>query len=151
MTTTTAPQVALTRVFNAPRALVYRAVTDPEQLASFWGPHGNKIDQVEMDIRPAGRISWHETFPADPEIWTNGWIDLTEVVDGEVLDGIMHITGHLPGNFQPFETRMRLEFHDEPEGQTRIEVSQWLPEHLAAPTINGWGEQFEKLGTTLGL
>lgn len=30
MSTTTAPQLALTRVFNAPRALVYRAFTDPD-------------------------------------------------------------------------------------------------------------------------
>lgn len=151
MTTTTAPQVALTRVLNAPRDLVYRAFVEPDQFAAFWGPHGNVIDQVEMDLRPGGRMSWHETFPADPNIWTNGWIDLTEVIQGEVLDGIMHITGHLPGNFQPFETRMRLEFHDETDGRTRLEISQWLPEHLAAPTVNGWGESLAKLESTLGV
>jgi hypothetical protein len=28
--------------------------TQPDQLASFWGPHGNVIDGVELDVRPGG-------------------------------------------------------------------------------------------------
>jgi len=40
MTTTTNTQLALTRIVNAPRALVYRAFTDPEQFAAWWGPIG---------------------------------------------------------------------------------------------------------------
>jgi uncharacterized protein YndB with AHSA1/START domain len=149
MTTTTAPQVALKRVVNAPRALVYKAFTDPDQFAAWWGPMGNVIDKVELDVRPGGYMAWHEVFPAEPGVWTNGRIDLTEVVDGELLDGVMSITGHLPGNFKPFETRMRVEFYDEAGGRTRLEVSQWLPEHLAAPTVNGWAEAFSKLDATL--
>lgn len=35
--------------------------------------------------------------------------------------------------FQPFETQMRIEFYDEPDGRTRVEVRQWLPEHLVSP------------------
>lgn len=149
MTTTTAPQVALKRVVNAPRALVYKAFTDPDQFAAWWGPMGNVIDKVELDVRPGGYMAWHEVFLAEPGVWTNGRIDLTEVVAGELLDGVMSITGHLPGNFKPFETRMRVEFYDEAGGRTRLEVSQWLPEHLAAPTVNGWAEAFSKLDATL--
>lgn len=151
MTTTTAPQVALTRVFDAPRDLVFRAFVEPDQFASFWGPHGNKIDEVQMDVRPGGHITWHETFPGRPDHWTNGRIDLTDAVDGELLDGTMQISGNLPHGFKPFETRMRLEFHDEPDGRTRLEIRQWLPADLAAPTINGWGESLAKLGATLGV
>jgi len=152
MTTTTAPQLALTRVFNAPRALVFRAFTDPEQFASWWGPFGNflPLDQVEFDVRSGGYLRWTELFPAQPDTWTKGRVDLTEVVDGELLDGMMHITGHLPHRFKPFETRMRLEFHDDADGRTRVEVSQWLPEQLIPPTENGWGEAFAKLDSTLG-
>ena len=149
MTTATAPDLTLKRVFNAPRALVYRSFTEPDQFAAWWGPLGNAIDQVEMDVRSGGHVQWHETFPADPEIWTNGRIDLTDVVDGELLDGLMSIKGHLPGDFQPFETRMRVEFHDEADGRTRLEISQWLPDHLVPPTRNGWGESLSKLERTL--
>jgi uncharacterized protein YndB with AHSA1/START domain len=149
--TTTTPQLTLTRVFDAPRALVYQAFTDPDQFAAWWGPIGNSLprDEVELDVRPGGHMRWKETFPASPEIWTRGRIDLTEVVEGELLDGVMRIAGQLPGGFQPFETRMRVEFYDEPDGRTRVEVRQWLPEGYASPTENGWGEAFSKLDAVL--
>src|SRR5947208_550077 len=75
--------------------------------------------------------------------------DLAEVVDGELLDGTMHVTGQLPGGFEPFETRVRIEFHDEADGRTRLEVRQWLPEHLAHPSEEGWRQAFTKLDATL--
>jgi hypothetical protein len=90
-----------------------------------------------------------EVFPADPGIRVNISIDLTEVVDGELLDGMMRISGQLPGDYDPFETRMRLEFHDEADGRTRLEVCQWLPDNLVFPTENGWVEAFTKLDAVL--
>lgn len=49
-------QLAISRVFGAPRALVYRAFTDPDQLAAWWGPIGTSLprDQIEFDVRPGG-------------------------------------------------------------------------------------------------
>ena len=151
MTTTTTPQVALTRIVNALRALVYKAFTDPDQFAAWWGPIGNSLprDELAFDVRPGGYVRWSEVFPAEPGTWTKGRIDLTEVVDGELLDGVLHITGQLPGGFEPFETRMRVEFHDEADGRTRLEIRQWLPEHLVSPTEEGWGEALTKLDATL--
>jgi uncharacterized protein YndB with AHSA1/START domain len=150
MTTATA-QLALTRIVNAPRTLVYEAFTDPDQFAAWWGPIGNSLprDEVEFDLRPGGYLSWSETFPAEPGIWTHGRIDLTEVVDGELLDGLMRITGHLPGGFEPFETRMRVEFYDEGDERTRLEIRQWLPEDYVSPSEGGWGEALTKLDAVL--
>jgi uncharacterized protein YndB with AHSA1/START domain len=149
--TTTAPQLALTHVVNAPRALVYEAFTDPDQFAEWWGPFGNSLprDEVEFDVRAGGYQRWSEFFPDRPGIWTRGRIDLTEVVDGELLDGVMHITGHLPGGFEPFETRMRVEFYSEEDGRTRLEISQWLPEQYVSPSEGGWGEALTKLDAVL--
>jgi hypothetical protein len=45
--------------------------------------------------------------------------------------------------------RSRVEFHDEPNGRTRLEIRQWLPAHLAGPTNQGWIEALEKLDATL--
>jgi hypothetical protein len=76
-------------------------------------------------------------------------IDLTDVTDGELLDDVMHVTGQLPQGIEPFETRVRVELYDEANGRTRVEVSQWLPEHLASPSEEGWRQAFAKLEATL--
>ncbi len=147
--TTTTPQLALTRIVNAPRTRVYQAFTVPEYFAAWWGPIGNSLDEVEFDVRPGGYLRWTEVFPDEPGVWTHGRIDLTDVNDGELLDGIMRITGELPGGFEPFETRMRVEFYDEGDRRTRLEVRQWLPDNYVSPSEGGWSEAFSKLDVML--
>ena len=53
---TETPQLIISRVFDAPRELVYRAFTDLDQLAAWWGPIGNSLprDEIEFDVRPGG-------------------------------------------------------------------------------------------------
>jgi uncharacterized protein YndB with AHSA1/START domain len=57
---TTAPahdmerEVIITRLFNAPRALVFQAWTDPQHLARWWGPKGFSNPVCEADVRPGG-------------------------------------------------------------------------------------------------
>ena len=151
MNTTTAPQLAVTRIFDAPRARLYQAFTDPDRLAEWWGPIGNSLprDEIEFDVRPGGYQRWTEVSAADPDVRVHIQIDLAEVVDNELLDGMMRVSGRLPEGFEPFETRMRLEFYDEADGRTRLEVRQWLPEDLVSPSENGWSEAFSKLDATL--
>jgi uncharacterized protein YndB with AHSA1/START domain len=146
-----APQLSITHVVEAPRARVYRAFTDPDDFVAWWGPHGNSIprDDVKVDVRAGGSIQWSEVFPEQPDIWTNGRIDFSDVIDGELLDGLMQITGHLPGKHRPFETRMRIEFYDEPVDRTRLEIRQWLPETHLEGTRGGWAEALEKLAALL--
>ena len=150
-TMTTPPQLAITRIFAAPRAVLYQEFTDPDRLAVWWGPIGHSLprDEMEFDVRPGGHQRWMEVSATDPSVRVQIHFDLTDVVDDELLDGVMRVTGHLPGGYEPFETRMRLEFHDEADGKTRLEIRQWLPEHLASPTQHGWGEAFSKLDAVL--
>jgi len=48
--------VVITRVFDAPRALVWKAWTDPNQVAQWWGPKYFTTPVCEMDVRPGGAI-----------------------------------------------------------------------------------------------
>lgn len=145
------PDLTVTRVFDAPRTLVYRAFTEPEQLAAWWGPTGSvrPLDEMDFDVRPGGHQRFVEAFPDDPTIRAEVRIDLTDVAEGRVLDGVMRVGGHLPGGFEPFETRFRFEFHDEPEGRTRLEVRQWLPGRVTGATEQGWRESFAALDAHL--
>src|ERR1700735_1778713 len=47
-------EIVITRVFNAPRALVYRAWTNPVHLARWWGPRGFTNPRCEIDVRAGG-------------------------------------------------------------------------------------------------
>ncbi|HYF09180.1 MAG TPA: SRPBCC domain-containing protein [Acetobacteraceae bacterium] len=54
--TTPAPALSLTRVIQAPPALVFAAWTRPEMLARWWGPHHTRVETAEVDARPGGRF-----------------------------------------------------------------------------------------------
>jgi uncharacterized protein YndB with AHSA1/START domain len=46
----------VTRIFDAPRQLVFSCLVDPEHLTHFWGPTGvtAPLDQISVDARPGG-------------------------------------------------------------------------------------------------
>jgi len=46
--------ISATRVFVAPRDLVYQMWTDPQHIGRWWGPNGFTTTIYEMDVRPGG-------------------------------------------------------------------------------------------------
>jgi uncharacterized protein YndB with AHSA1/START domain len=57
------PDLVITHIFDAPRALVWKAWTDPKQVAQWWGPHGFTNPLCEWDARPGGAILVHMRGP----------------------------------------------------------------------------------------
>jgi uncharacterized protein YndB with AHSA1/START domain len=53
-TSTEEPVVTMTRVFDAPREMVWEALTRPEHVAQWFGGHGFSSPVCEMDLRPGG-------------------------------------------------------------------------------------------------
>ena len=52
-------EVRITRIFDAPRELVWAAWTEAEQLAKWFMPHGFTVPECEIDLRPEARsASW---------------------------------------------------------------------------------------------
>jgi uncharacterized protein YndB with AHSA1/START domain len=47
-------EIVLSRVFDAPRKMVWEAWTDPKQVGKWWGPNGFSTTIEEMDVRPGG-------------------------------------------------------------------------------------------------
>ncbi|MBW3628767.1 MAG: SRPBCC domain-containing protein, partial [Gemmatimonadetes bacterium] len=47
-------EIVMTRVFDAPRELVFDAWTDPAHVAEWYGPNGFSLTVHEMDVRPGG-------------------------------------------------------------------------------------------------
>lgn len=141
--------IEITRVFDAPRALVYRAFTDPDQLARWFGPAGCSVprDSIEIDTRPGGHLRFVMTGPG-----VRSPVDtvFTEVVENELLAGEMEAAG-VPGVAGPLRVRLRLEFHDEGTGKTRLELRQgpFADGQLGADTRSGWESTLTKLDALL--
>ena len=56
------PVIVITRDFDAPRELVWKAITDPKQVAAWYGGPGFTNPVCEMDLRPGG--AWHHVMQA---------------------------------------------------------------------------------------
>ncbi|MCF8246858.1 MAG: SRPBCC domain-containing protein [Saprospiraceae bacterium] len=48
------PGLSFTRVLDAPRELVFKAWTQPERLAKWWGPTGMELKVLKFDLQPSG-------------------------------------------------------------------------------------------------
>lgn len=55
--------LVITRIFDAPRELVFQAWTDPKQVAQWWGPKDFTNPVCELDARPGGAILIHMRGP----------------------------------------------------------------------------------------
>ncbi|MBI3777741.1 MAG: SRPBCC domain-containing protein [Gammaproteobacteria bacterium] len=49
-------ELVITRILDAPRGLVWKAWTDPKQMAQWWGPEGFTNPVCKMDVRPGGAM-----------------------------------------------------------------------------------------------
>ena len=58
VTTPTDTQILITREFDAPSDLVYRAFTTPELLRRWWHANRSEVTDVEMDVRVGGLWRW---------------------------------------------------------------------------------------------
>lgn len=76
-------ELEITRIFDAPRDLVWRAWTDPQHLLRWWGPKGFKPMLWEADVRAGGKYRFCMRSPEGNDIWNQG--EYREVVPPERL------------------------------------------------------------------
>ena len=59
----------ISREFDAPRALVWKALTDPEEMQQWFGPKGFTGRAVKMDFHPGGIYHYYLRSPDGNEMW----------------------------------------------------------------------------------
>ena len=90
VTTPSDTEILITRVFDAPRHLVFEAMTRPEHVRRWWGPRGTNLSSCEIDFRVGGswryvmevggtELAWHGEYR---EIDAPERIVSTEVYEG---------------------------------------------------------------------
>src|ERR1700680_3195363 len=56
-------EIVITRIFDAPRAVVFEAWTNAEHVAHWWDPSGVPLAICEIDLRPNGAFRWVHRVP----------------------------------------------------------------------------------------
>ena len=114
-------EVVSTRVLNAPRKLVFRAFSDPEHIAQWWGPTGFRSTIHEFDFRPGGQWRCTMRGPDDAD-YKNDYVFL-EITKPERI-----VIGH-PDPAHDFQLIVTL---GENNGKTRLTWRQRFasPEHF---------------------
>jgi uncharacterized protein YndB with AHSA1/START domain len=79
-------ELIVTRIFNAPRELVFRCMIEPEHLTHFWGPVGvsTPIENITIDPRPGGVFETIMVNDADGTEYPSRGV-FVEVVEPEKL------------------------------------------------------------------
>jgi uncharacterized protein YndB with AHSA1/START domain len=91
MSTESKDELLITRTFNAPRALVWQAWTDPRHIMQWWGPAGFNNETCATDLRVGGRFRLEMRAP-DGNVYSciGTFREIVEheriVYDGEAAD-----------------------------------------------------------------
>jgi uncharacterized protein YndB with AHSA1/START domain len=132
-------ELVITRVFDAPRELVFVVWTDPAHVAEWWGPHGFKTTIQEMDVRARGRWRYSMRGPDGIDYAFDGVF--LEVIEPErlVFEGAIH-----GDSSQMVWTEV---IFAEEGGKTKITVHQVFSFESAATqgAPIGWNQQLDRL------
>jgi uncharacterized protein YndB with AHSA1/START domain len=100
-------EIVVTRVFDAPRALVFKAYTDPDAIPHWWGPAKYKTTVDKMDLRVGGAWRYVHVGPEGDSYGFHG--EYREIVPPERLVSTFEFEG-MPGHVS--EDTLTLEERD---------------------------------------
>jgi uncharacterized protein YndB with AHSA1/START domain len=109
--------IRVSRVFDAPRELVWKAWTAPEHVARWWGPNGFTVEIHTMDVRPGG--IWHLTMHGpDGAQYPNKSVFKEVVMPERIV--FAHAGGRVGGKGAHFVSTWS--FRDLGENRTELEI-----------------------------
>ncbi len=150
--------LVLTRIFDAPRELVWEALTNPEHLMRWWAPKGCTTPFCKVDLRIGGKFLYCMRLPEGRDIWGMGIY--REIVAPSLLvytDSFADAQGDPvpPEHYgmsagHPTETLVTMSF-EEHEGKTRLTLRHGIPESVEERkgTEQGWSEMLDRLAEDL--
>jgi len=62
-------ELVLTRVFEAPRDLIFKVWTEPRHFEKWWGPQGYSLNISKMDVHPGGWFLGSQKSPEGHVMW----------------------------------------------------------------------------------
>jgi uncharacterized protein YndB with AHSA1/START domain len=136
-------ELVVTRVIDAPRALVFRAWTQPEHIARWWGPRGFTTTFCQMDVRVGGAYRCCMRSPQGTDHWKVGVY--REIVEPERIV-FTFAWADADGN-AGHELLTTVTFDDE-RGKTKLTLRQSVFEtrERRDDHVSGWTSCLERFG-----
>jgi len=153
----------ISRVFDAPREMVWKAFTDPGHMKHWWGPKGCTVQAAKMDLRPGGSYHYCMRTPDGRDMW--GKFVYREIIAPERIvlinsfsDENGGLTRHPMSPTWPLEMLSVFTFAED-QGKTMLTI-QWSPwnakeeerktfDQGRSSMQQGWGGTLDQLGEYL--
>lgn len=153
VTTPSDREIVMTRVFNAPRRLVWAAWTKPEYVARWFGADGWTVPVCEIDLRPGGSYRYVMRGPAGEEVTMRGIY--RDVVPPERLVSTETFEGFSEVGYRPEDRTVSTAVLTERDGRTTWTATIVYPSKtirdgaLATPMEEGMNGSFARMDAVL--
>lgn len=154
----------ITRIFDVPRQLVWKAWTDPEMFKKWWGPKDFSCPFAEIDLKVGGKylLCMHGAGPGGEvqDFWSTGTYQ--EIVPMEkivVIDSFSDDKGNVvpPTHYgmpEVFPTKATITItFEEQDGKTKMTLTYPTTKGIAGQMLDnmtqGWNQSFDKLAEAL--
>jgi uncharacterized protein YndB with AHSA1/START domain len=152
-------RMVVTRVFDAPRELVWKAWTDPKYVMQWWGPKGFTSPFCEMDFRVGGKFLCCMRTPDGQEFWNGG--EYHEILLHEKIVYSMYFAdakgnkveaAHYGIDHEAIDdARDVVTFEDFGDGRTKLTLigNESMESAKASGQVEGWNEILDKFAAVL--
>ncbi len=152
-------RMVVTRIFDAPRELVWKAWTDPKYIMQWWGPKGFTAPVCKMDFRVGGKSLLCMKTPDGYEGWNA--IEYYEIVPQEKIVSLMYFSDAEGNKIDPAQLGIEPEaiegaydvtfFEDLGNGQTKLTYIGNEPMASAKNSgqMDGWIETLDKVAAVV--
>lgn len=158
MTNHTAPEterMTITRIFDAPLELVWKAWTDPKYVMQWWGPKGFTAPFCQIDFRVGGKFLCCMRSPDGQEFWNAG--EYHEIVPHRKIVSSMYFADAQGNKVEPEHYGIEHQaiegahdvtlFEDIGNGQTRLTFigNETMQEATQSGQLEGWKQILDKI------
>ncbi len=152
-------RMVVTRIFGAPRALVWKAWTEAKYAMLWWGPKGFTAPVCKIDFRVGGKYLFCMRSPDGWEGWNGG--EYYEIVPYEKIVYSMYFADKDGNKVAPEvygieneggdDTHDIVTFEDLGNGRTRLTLigNEPMQEAKDSGQLEGWNETFEKVASVV--
>jgi uncharacterized protein YndB with AHSA1/START domain len=152
-------RMVITRIFDAPRELVWKAWTEPKYVMQWWGPSGFTSPACKIDFRVGGKFLCCMRSPDGQDLWSAG--EYHEIVPNEKIVSSMYFSDADGNKVEPEQYGIEHEaiegaydttlFEDLGNGQTKLTFigNEPMEDATNSGQLEGWKQILDKVAAVV--